>query len=195
MFLFPILQCTCFYLAIGDNPRNLKLGVVNEEVSDWQQCFNESLKTTNVHDYTCDLNMVSCRYLNKIPKEIASQIYYKDEAAAYKDAREAKIIGYIHIASNFTDSLADIRDEGRQADPGSFENGEIRIRLDNSNQQISYFLERKLRELYGDFAQNLMVDCEFSRKLGSIPVKFETPVYGSFDVEFKQYAAPGVVMT
>lgn len=164
-------------------------------MADWHQCFNESLRTTFVHDYTCDLNMVSCRYLTQIPEEIATLIYYKDEAAAYKEAREAKIIGYIYFAANFTDSLANIRDDGRQADPGSFESSEIRIRLDNSNQQISYFLERKLREMYGDFAQNLMEDCELPRKLGSIPVHYETPVYGSFDVEFKQYAAPGVVMT
>lgn len=196
MFLFPLLQCSCFYLAIGDNPKNLKIGIVNDEVDDYRQvCFNKSLVTTNVHDYTCDLTKVSCRYLNKIPPEIAEQIYFKNVDEAYKAAREASIIGYIHFAENFTESISQIRDDGRQAEPGSFENSEIQIRLDNSNQQVSFFLERKLRELYGDFAQNLMADCDLPRKLGSIPVRFETPVFGSFDAEFKQYAAPGVVMT
>lgn len=56
-------------------------------------------------------------------------------------------------------------------------------------------MERKLRELYGDFAKGLMTACELPQKLGSIPVRFENPIYGSFDAEFKQYAAPGVVMT
>lgn len=164
-------------------------------MSDWRVCFNDSLQTANAHDYTCDLNLVSCRYLRGIPADLATLIYYNDEATAYADARQALIIGFVHFASNFTESLADIRDEGRQAGIGSFESGEIRIRLDNSNQQISYFLERRLREIYGDFAQNLMSDCDLPKKLSSIPVRFEKPVYGDFNVEFKQYAAPGVVMT
>lgn len=74
MFLFPLLQCTCFYLAIGDNPKNLKLGIVNDEIDDYRQCYNQSLTTTYVHDYDCDLTKVSCRYLNKIPPEIAEQV-------------------------------------------------------------------------------------------------------------------------
>lgn len=195
LLLFPLLQCTCFYLAIGDNPKSLRLGVVNDEVADWRECFNSSLRTSFVHDYTCDLHLVSCRYLTSIPADIATLVYYDTEAEAYADAHQAKIIGYVHFASNFTDSLAEIRDEGRHASVGSFEMGEIRIRLDNSNQQISYFLERRLREIYGEFAQDLMSDCEFPKKLSSIPVRFETPIFGSFNVEYKQYAAPGVVMT
>lgn len=74
MFLFPLLQCTCFYLAIGDNPKNLKLGIVNDEMDDYRQCYNQSLITTYAHDYTCDLNKLSCRYLSKIPPEIAEQV-------------------------------------------------------------------------------------------------------------------------
>lgn len=64
-----------------------------------------------------------------------------------------------------------------------------------SNQQVAYFLERKLREIYGEFAQNLMTDCQLPKALGTIPVRFETPVYGAFDTPYKDYAAPGVIMT
>lgn len=74
IFLFPILQCTCFYLAIGDNPKNLKLGIVNEEVSNWQECYNNSLITAAVHDDDCKLTKVSCRYLKDIPPETAIQV-------------------------------------------------------------------------------------------------------------------------
>lgn len=73
-FLFPILQCTCFYLAIGDNPKNLKLGVVNEEVPNWQDCYNSSLITAQVHDFECNLTKISCRYLKDIPPETATQV-------------------------------------------------------------------------------------------------------------------------
>lgn len=75
IFLFPILQCTCFYLAIGDNPKSLKLGIVNEEIANWQDCYNTSLVTAQVYDYDCNLTKISCRYLKEIPPEYAIQVY------------------------------------------------------------------------------------------------------------------------
>lgn len=77
LFLFPVLQCTCFYLAIGDNPKNLKIGIVNDEVDSYEDCLNTSLVTTYVHDYECDLNKVSCRYLSKIPPDLTKQVIVK----------------------------------------------------------------------------------------------------------------------
>lgn len=123
------------------------------------------------------------------------QIYFNSTKEAYAEARKTNIIGYIYFAANFTESLVDVQDQGRNANGGSLITRDIEIRLDNSNQQISYFLERKLREIYRDFAQNLMIDCKLPIKLGNIPINFETPVYSTFDADFKQYAAPGVVMT
>lgn len=202
MFLFPLLQCTCFYLAIGDNPKNLKIGVVNDELNHYMDCYNSSLITASIRNSTneyethfCDLYKISCRYLNEIPVEIAEQIHFTTYAAAYAEAKKANIIGFVHFAENFTEAINDIQINGRDANVGSFENGEISIRLDMSNQQVAYFLERKLREFFGDFAKKLMVDCGYPEALGTIPVHFEDPVYSTFDTEFKEYAAPGVVMT
>lgn len=77
----------------------------------------------------------------------------------------------------------------------SFLYREIMVRLDMSNQQVAFFLERKLRETYSTFAQQLMVDCELPKALGTIPIRFEKPVYSTFDAAFQEYAAPGVIMT
>lgn len=101
----------------------------------------------------------------------------------------------MHFASNFTESIKDILNNNREASDGSFETREIQVRLDMSNQQVAFFLERKLRETYGIFAQNLMVDCELPKALASIPINFKKPVYSSFEADFQEYAAPGVIMT
>lgn len=86
-------------------------------------------------------------------------------------------------------------DHNQDATNGSFDNREIQVRLDMSNQQVAYFLERKLRETYGEFAQKLMVDCGLPRALATIPIDFKKPVYSSFEADFQEYAAPGVIMT
>lgn len=123
------------------------------------------------------------------------QIHFDSTNEAYAEAKKANIIGYVHFASNFTESIKDILDNNRDALSQSFDNREIQVRLDMSNQQVAFFLERKLREAYGAFAQNLMADCELPRALASIPINFKKPVYSSFDADFQEYAAPGVIMT
>lgn len=124
-----------------------------------------------------------------------AQIYFDSKDEAYAEAKKANIIGFIHFASNFTESIKDLLDNNRDALNGSFENREIQVRLDMSNQQVAFFLERKLREAYGAFAQNLMSDCGLPRALATIPINFKKPVYSSFDADFQEYAAPGVIMT
>lgn len=101
----------------------------------------------------------------------------------------------MYFAPNFTESIKDILDNSRNALNSSFDNREIQVRLDMSNQQVAFFLERKLREAYGSFAEKLMIDCELPKGLASIPMHFEKPVYSSFEADFQEYAAPGVIMT
>lgn len=123
------------------------------------------------------------------------QIHFDSKEEAYAEAKRANIIGFVYFAPNFTASVKDTLDNGREALNGSFETREIQVQLDMSNQQNAYFLERKLREAYGSFAQKLMTDCELPARLATIPVNFQKPVYSSFDADFQEYAAPGVIMT
>uniref|UniRef100_A0A182SQH1 ABC transmembrane type-2 domain-containing protein n=1 Tax=Anopheles maculatus TaxID=74869 RepID=A0A182SQH1_9DIPT len=196
LFLYPIFQLVSFYIAVGGNPKDLRLGIVNEELTNIRQCFNESLITTYYReDYDCDLYKVSCRFMEKLNRSVAIQEYYDTYEDAYRDARKGKILGFIHFSENFTESLQDVRDNVRDADDGSFHTSEIKVYLDKSDQQITFFIEKKLLQTYREFAESLMTDCRLPKQLANIPITFETPVYGTFDEEFTDFMAPGVVMT
>ncbi|XP_053672048.1 ABC transporter G family member 20 [Anopheles nili] len=196
LFLYPIFQLVSFYIAVGGNPKGLRLGIVNEELTNIRHCFNESLMTTYYReDYECDLYKVSCRFLEKLNRSVAIQEYYDTYEDAYRDARKGKILGFIHFSENFTESLQDVRDNVRDADDGSFHTSEIKVYLDKSDQQITFFIEKKLLQTYREFAESLMTDCRLPKQLANIPITFETPVYGTFDEEFTDFMAPGVVMT
>lgn len=140
-------------------------------------------------------NKLSCRFLNQLNESIAHQEYYTNYEDAYKAAKHGKLAGIIYFASNFTGSLEDVHINSRNAADGSFENKDIQVFLDKSDQQITFFLERKLRETFKEFAETLMLDCGFPKQLGNIPIQFEDPVYGTMDEEFTDFVAPGVVMT
>ncbi len=75
----------------------------------------------------------------------------------------------IHFAPNFTESIEDVRDHLGHANKGSFENRDINIYLDTTDQRLTFFLNWKLYKTFGEFGEQLMRDCEFPIKLWTIP--------------------------
>lgn len=194
MAIVPILQIVFFYLAIGGNPIGLKIGVVDDEIMNYQDCFNTSLITTFVHDDTCDLHKVSCRFLNDLNDSVAIKQYYKTYDEAYADAKKGKIIGFMYFAPNFTESLTAVQTTGRLTDDGSAENSRISIRMDQSDLQLTFFMQLRFYQTYKQFVQHLSTDCGFAAKVGTIPIVFEDPVYGNYDADFKHSMAPPMIM-
>lgn len=194
MAIVPILQIVFFYLAIGGNPIGLKMGVVDDEIMNYEECFNSSLITTFVHDDTCDIQKVSCRFLNELDDSVAIKKYYKTYDEAFSDAKKGKIIGFMYFARNFSESLNAVQESGRFADDGSAQNSRIEIRMDQSDLQLTFFLQARFYQTYKRFTENMMADCQLPIKLGSIPVSFEQPIYGNFDADFKHSMAPPMIM-
>lgn len=192
MIIVPILQIIFFYLAIGGNPIGLKFGVVDEEIN-YMDCFNSSLITTVVHDDTCDLQASSCRFLQEFDDEIATKVHYKTFDEAYRDAKKGKIFGFMYFARNFTESLEMVQTNGRFSEDGSADNSKIQIYMDQSDLQLTFFMQLKFYEIYKNFTQHMMSDCQLPIKLGNVPVSFEKPIYGSFDTDFKHSMAPPMV--
>lgn len=195
MAIVPILQIVFFYLAIGGYPIGLKIGIVDDEMMNYEDCFNSSLITAFVDkDDSCTLQHVSCRFLNQFNDSIAIKVPYKTYDEAYADAKRGKIIGFIHFAPNFTESLNTLQTLGREADSGSVDNSRINFRMDQSDLQLTFYMQLTFYQIYKDFVQNMMGDCNLPIKLGTIPVSFEQPIYGDFKNDFKQSMAPPMIM-
>ncbi|KAL5282687.1 hypothetical protein ACFFRR_005643 [Megaselia abdita] len=195
MLMFPLIQLSCFYLAIGKTPTNLRIGIVNEEVDDIHNCFNSSMKTVTAYNETCEFNKVSCRYIKELGDGTAHRIYFKTKEDAFDAARRTDVIGFLHFSHNFSESLQERLNDGRFASNAAFEYGQLNVRLDQTDQQISYFLERRLREAFENFLANLLEDCGIPRGIAGSPVHIMKPIFGTLDSQFQQYVAPGVVMT
>lgn len=126
---------------------------------------------------------------------ILFQIFFNSTQQAFEAAKRGKVTSYIFLSHNFTESLEDIRDEGRFADDSSFAGREIQIHMDMTDQQIAFFLERKFRSAYQSFSEKMMVDCGLPMRLGNLPMYFLEPIFGQFEAEYKEFIAPGIVMT
>ncbi|KAH8282766.1 hypothetical protein KR054_009621 [Drosophila jambulina] len=197
MLLFPIIQLTCFYLAIGKTPTNLEIGVYSGEVESYGECFNDSLVTV-YHDEDselCQFHKLSCRYIRELGDDVATRKYYSSEADALSDAKKAMTVGYLHFAQNFSDSISSVLEDGIHATDGAVDYAELSIHIDMTDQQVAYFMQRKLRDKFSNFMRSVVRDCNVSSAIVDLPVQFQEPIFGSTDIEFQQYCAPGVVMT
>lgn len=190
----PILQIVAFYLAVGGNPIGLKIGIVNNEIQSYQDCSNSSLITTFIHDSTCDLHKVSCRFLHELDDDVGIKVFYDTIEEAYADAKRGKVTAIIHFAMNFTESLTEVHDPLIKPDQITRSNSKIQIYMDQTNQQLTFFLQRKLYDVYKSYAENMLVDCELPRKLDNLPIDFLQPIYGTYEADFKQTMAPAMIM-
>lgn len=150
--------------------------------------------TTFRHDYACDLHKISCRVLSEITDDIAIKIFYDNFDEAYKDARKGYLAGIVHFARNFSESLNNVHANPEDVDPQSRKNSVINIYLDQTNQQITYYLQRRLYDVYKEYSQNVLSDCNLPTKLDSIPIQFLKPIYGSYDTDFKHTMVPAFIM-
>lgn len=72
--VLPFIGIICLHNTMGGNPKGLVLGIVDEEITNLQECSNKSLKTFELEDYECRLNKISCRFINEINDKIAIKV-------------------------------------------------------------------------------------------------------------------------
>lgn len=193
MLFTPFLCLVSFYLTIGSDPIGLRIGIVNKEVNNFSECSDPLLKLTTFDGYNCRVSKISCRFLNILNETVAEQKFYKNFDEAYQDVQHGKLIGLILFSRNFTSSMRPLNEWQDLIEKYS-SNGEIKIFLDQSDRQITFFLKQKLYETFEEFVENLMSDCGKSRKVGGSPIKIFS-MFGSLKDKMQRSMTPGIIVT
>lgn len=195
MLLLPVFQVFIFYNSVGRNPVGLKLAIVSDEIINYDECFNTSLVTAHAEDYVCSFYKLSCRFLTHFNDSIAEKIYYQDYETAFYDATKGNVVGIIYFSSNFSRALEIVNRDGDSTLDSIFDDSRIQIFMDRSDQLISFFFDRKIWQTYKEYSEKLMIDCEMPVKSGNIPINFMDPIYGSYDSDYTDLMAPGLILT
>ncbi|GLV32370.1 snustorr [Carabus blaptoides fortunei] len=190
IFVLPVMQVILFCLAIGRDPTDLKLAIVNHEMNYWNQSYQYCPVAEG-----CKFQNLSCRYLTHLRNSTIHKEYYPDPLAAIDAVKSGNAWGALYFTENFTDALVARMALGKEADEETLDQSEIRVWLDMSNQQIGIILTRDLQISYKDFAQGFLNSCSENPKLGDVPIQFKDPVYGSSEPSFTDFVAPGVILT
>ncbi|XP_046973113.1 ABC transporter G family member 23-like [Vanessa cardui] len=196
---FPIIQVVAFFLAVGHDPIDLHLAVVNDEAAfssiGLDICKYGNMTTvTQREDETCEQHMLSCWFLEEMEKrKLYSTIYKSVEEAKYAVTKR-QLYGALRFPRNFSDALAVRVTEGHAPD-SVVDESTVSVWLDMSDHQISNFVKMQIHKAYESFARRSMRACGKNEELVQIPVRFEKPVFGTMDSEIVAYMAPGVMVT
>ncbi|XP_059048444.1 ABC transporter G family member 23-like [Achroia grisella] len=197
--IFPILQVVAFFSAVGHDPRDLKIPLINEEAASSPYgldiCKNNSLQPiTRLEDDICEFDMISCWFLDEVQKKLLHPLPYNSTEEAKNSVLRAKYHGAMHIGRNFSEALATRLRDGDVGD-NIVDDSNIEVWIDTSNFQISNFIKTQLMKAYKDFMKRAMIACDKNEGMAQLPVNFHDPVYGDKDAQFQNFMAPGVMIT
>ncbi|XP_026670751.1 ABC transporter G family member 23 isoform X2 [Ceratina calcarata] len=183
----PAVQIILFCLSIGKDPVGLRIAIVNHELN--------SSKEPCIPSLGCEWSRLSCRFLEELEKRSVVLLPYDDENEAVNAIKRGWAWGAITFPANYSESLSVRIEDGKDADDWSIDYSNMDVVMDMSNQQIGQLLQRSFYNSYRDFAQEVAESCNYSQKLASIPLHFETPIYGPLEPNFTDFAAPGIILT
>ncbi|XP_071441103.1 ABC transporter G family member 20-like [Hetaerina americana] len=188
-FIFPLVQISIFFLAIGDDPKQLPFTIINHENP------NLAENCTNYGPMTCDDPYIGCRYAQQLSKSKYFQVkFVDDEKEALESVRRGYSWGVLVIPENFTESVHRRRLEGLDVDDSIVDIGFMNVYLDMSNSQIGTTVKKQLLQEYLTFSGDLMDACEMNRKVVQTPIKFGEPIYGEEDSTFQEFSAPSSIV-
>src|SRR5690606_27919742 len=88
-FLVPLIVVMFFCVCIGSMPRDIPIGVYNEEnCNESDLCFSEDL-------------------LSSLNSYALKQIRFNSTADAVEEVRRGRLLGLLHLRPNFSDALLD----------------------------------------------------------------------------------------
>ncbi|XP_046382796.1 ABC transporter G family member 23-like [Ischnura elegans] len=192
----PLIQTALFCMAVGHDPRGLKIAVVNHELGPLGPLHDFTSRSDEcIPAHGCNLTSLSCRYLQHLQNRSLITERFDDTDSALEAIRRGNVWGAIYFTENYTDAVIARVGLGRDADEETLDQSEMRVWLDMSNQHIGLMIQRDLQQSYFSFARDITSSCNYDVKLAEIPVRFNDPVYGPRKPNFTDFSAPGVILT
>lgn len=59
----------CIFIGLGGDIKYINIGVISDELGDINECQNKSLITAYSEDFKCELQKLSCDFINLIDND------------------------------------------------------------------------------------------------------------------------------
>lgn len=200
MMMFAALgQTLLFNATMGRNPVGLKIGIVSDELANFEECNNQFLVTTNLtivdDEELCLLDKISCRFISEISSEIGVKKIYGSFEDGIGDIESGNTIALVYFVSNFSYStqrfFEGLVGEDEDVIDDILDSKEIKIHIDRTDFHSSNFIEKKLYDVYEIFIKSIAKSCNLvDTKYDLNFMSFEKPIYGESDINIRNHMGP-----
>ncbi|XP_066260922.1 ABC transporter G family member 23-like [Euwallacea similis] len=193
LIMFPLLQMWFFMNAVGSNPKQLRLGIVNNESMSIRCIDFDWNSSVSYQNYECHFTNLTCRFLTYLEHPMIHKVLYNSFFDAIEGIKHGDVLGVLYVPTNFSSSF-----EERVFYPNAIENsvidyGEIKVYMDMSNKLTGAVMAKKIFKLFIDFQKKLFSDCHLPEKFGSLPIQ-EYLLFGDESVPLSGFMAPGMIL-
>ena len=151
----------------------------------------------------------SCRFLAELDTDVIQPVYFEKYNKAYESVARGEHWALLHFLPNYTESLRNrltgmgnlafaqftgFSSDTRVANDTVY-NSTIHVYLDMTNQQVGFTIQMRLAEAFQAFSSSVLSSCKIPDTVTSLPIQFETPVYGANEPTFTEFMAPGVILS
>eukprot|EP00093_Oithona_nana_P000586 00586.XXX_2380_746_1 [CDS] Oithona nana genome sequencing. len=189
MILLPILEISSFCSTVGKEPKDLKIGVFNEE-----NCITDNMTASE-----CDYETFSCRILMQIQKHEMFHIQtYQNETTMAQDLQNGMILGYVKFPQNFSSALTQrIFGLEEKIQEETLNQSLIEVQLDTSSYPLTVSITETLFDEMKTFFKDFLVTCSLPEYLAKLPYSLEDPVTKigtAGTTDFRTFMAPGFMI-
>ncbi|XP_075256788.1 ABC transporter G family member 20-like isoform X2 [Convolutriloba macropyga] len=175
-FILPFIQISILLLAIGGNPKDVPVGV-----------FNEDKGIADVY--------LSNQFLDFVNTGSLLQFHYYDSKQSLQDAaHRAQVTGTVHFGANYSIDLVKRGTNFKDTTVETALGGSVYISLDQTVLMTAMLLEEKFMEAFAQFGFQLVNNVTHNPAITILPINFTKPFYGEEVKTFTDYMAPGVIL-
>ncbi|XP_072759168.1 ABC transporter G family member 23-like isoform X2 [Anoplolepis gracilipes] len=192
--IFPLLQTACFFIGVGGDPKGLTIGIINHEANNCDYGNNIGSVWYDEEYLTCRFDNLSCRFLHEYGNSIINQKFYDDMSEVTKAIRNSDLVGVMHFSHNFSEALQRRIDDVAIVKPEDILSSDINVFLDMSDLHIGQFMIKMLYKRFFEIFKDLMQECKYPPKFGSMPIHFENAIYGDIDDGYSYFMTPSFII-
>ncbi|KAF5272003.1 hypothetical protein FQR65_LT04984 [Abscondita terminalis] len=184
VLLLPVLTIFVFGTAIGGDPKNLTVGVLNYETRD-----------SNCGELTCNSTHLSCHFLKYLDDDVVTIVPLESEGEAQSSVIKGKSYASIIIRDNYTESLKKRLEGALRIPSWRIDASTIEIVYDATVKDIAFFIKMSFFKSFQRFAEDFVESCGTDKKTVASPINFLTPIYGVNRQRYTDFACPGVLLS
>ncbi|ODN00401.1 ABC transporter G family member 23 [Orchesella cincta] len=189
----PAAQVLFMCLALGNDPKPMKFGIVNHEFEATGLYTCAELLEVRKNE-TCSLVGLSCEYLNTLPGDVVHQRFYKTEEEARYAVQRGKIWGFMSFPEEFSSAYYTKIASSALADEETLNGSSIALEMDETSKQISGTLKKQFGDSFKDFTKALLGECGYNERLAELPLQIIDPIYGSDDTDTREFMSCGIMI-